>query len=215
MGLLGAASAAVGIGRAVGDVIATSLASVTLSAAADGLAATQSAAAVIAEAAGAPPARRFSGTGNTRWIEVRGLGSDGKTVADAVISALRDVPGVTRVHINGPIARAVVTVADGGPTPQTMAKVVARAEASCGVDEHRPELPMALSLPGDDAYLASRLAATLISSAGFGAAFLGGLLPMRGLPALLTAPVAVADPPPTTTCRGWCAMRSGSRCRCP
>lgn len=193
MGLLGAASAAVGIGRAVGDVIATTVTSAALGAAADGLAATQSAAAVIAEAAGAPPARRFSGTGNTRWIEVRGLGSDGKSVAEAVVSALREVPGVTRVHINGPTARAVVTVSDGRPTAQSLARVVARAEAACGVDESRPEIPMALSLPGDDAYLASRLTATLVSSAGFGVAFLGGLLPLRGLPALLTAPVSVAD----------------------
>lgn len=185
---------AVGLGRAAGEVVVTTLTSAAIGATADTLAAGQAAAGVVAEAAGATPARRFSSTGNTRWVEVRGLGHDGKTVAEAVISALRDVPGVTRVHINGPTARAVVTVADGGPTAAALAMVVARAEAASGTSIRTShDVPTALSLPGDDAYLASRLTATAVSSAGFGAAFVRSLLPLQGLPKLLTVPVAVAD----------------------
>lgn len=190
---------AVGLGRAVGDVITSTVAAAATGAAADALAATQSMAAVVAESAGAAPARRYSSVGQSRWIEIRGLAICGATLADAVVAALRDVPGVTSVHINGPTARAVVTVTEGGPTAETLAQVVARTEAHVksaairNASDVKTPAAAAISLPGDDAYLASRLAAAMVSSAGLGAALVGSLLPLRGMPKLLTIPVALAD----------------------
>ncbi|WP_018602534.1 cation-translocating P-type ATPase [Mycobacterium sp. 155] len=169
------------------ELVGSAVTAVAAGLAADTLAATQSAAAVLGEAAGVGPARRFTSTEITRWIEVRGLGTDG--VAEAVGAALRATPGVTAVHLNGPTARVVVTVTGTGPTAQQLARVIAAAEESCGVTGSSSPS----SLPGDDALVATRMVATTVSAVGLGAAALGSLLPIRGIPRLVAAPVAMAD----------------------
>lgn len=184
---------AIGLGRAAGDVALSSLAVATVGAVADTLAAAQAVSGVIAEAAGAGPTRRYSEVGNSRWIEVRGLTGSNETLAEAVVSALRDVPGVTSAHFNGPTARVVVTVSEHGPSAEALARVVARAETEERGGADATAARNTISLPGDDALLASRITATAVSSVGFGAAFVGNLLMLRGLPKLLTTPVTLAD----------------------
>nr|WP_313776390.1 hypothetical protein [Mycobacterium sp.] len=102
---------------------------------------------------------------------------------------MRDTPGVTAVHIIGPTGSAVVTVTRGGPSAAQLTRVVADAEKCCGAPYLAPGPP----LPGDDAILASRITATAVSTVGLGVAALGSLLPVRGIPRLLVAPVAMAD----------------------
>lgn len=182
---------ALGLGRAMGDVVSSTVAAAALGAAQEALTVAQTGMGMLAEAAGANPARRVSARANGRWIEVRGLDTHGETIAAAVRDALSDVPGVNAVHINGPTGRAVVVVADGGPSAPRLAAVVARAEAA--VPSARPASPRPLSLPGDDTLLIGRAVATAVSSVGFGAAAIGALLPVKGVSRLLSAPVAVAD----------------------
>nr|WP_099020410.1 cation-translocating P-type ATPase [Mycolicibacterium palauense] len=178
------------LGRAAGGVVSASLTAAAAGTAADTLAATQSVAGALGEAVGAPPVRRCSTTGNARWVEVRGLADGGQALADAVVTALRDVPGVTGVHINGPTGRAVVTVGRRGPSERALVDAVVAAEAAAGPRNARTR---PVSLPGDDAIMASRLTGAILSSTGLGAALAGGVLPLRLVPKLLTAPFTVAD----------------------
>lgn len=189
---LAGGEATVELGRAVSGLALSAVTAVAAGAAADTLAAGQASAAMLAEAAGVFPARRYSATGTSRWIEIRGLDAEASSVAVEVGKALRAVPGVTSVHINGPTARAVITVTEDGPSVQRLARVVAEAEARAA--RHAPK-PARIdgSLPGDDALLAGRLTATLVSSTGLAAAILGSLSPFHGIPRLLVAPVNMAD----------------------
>lgn len=195
---------AVNLGRAVGDTVSASLVEATAKVAGDALAVARTGGAMLAEAAGATPARRFSSHGANRWIEIRGLDTGGDALAEAVRTALCDVAGVTGVHINGPTARAVVTVGDAGPSAAALAGVIAQVESTASRDGAARRV---VSLPGDDALLAGRVAATAISAAGLGAAVIGSLLPVSRISRVLTAPVTVADYHPKI--RGFIDNRLG------
>jgi cation-transporting P-type ATPase I len=191
---------------ACGELVGAAVTATAAGLAADTLAAAQSTLAVLGEAAGAAPARRFSSAGHTHWIEIRGLASGGgAAVAEAVTSALRDTPGVTGVRINGPTSRAVVTVTPDGPGPQRLTRVVAEAERRVGIVA--PDSP-SMSMPGDDALLAGRLAAAAVSSMALGAATVGYVLPLRGFPRMFSAAVTMADHHPTV--RGLVEHRLGT-----
>ncbi|MDY6997844.1 MAG: cation-translocating P-type ATPase [Actinomycetota bacterium] len=173
--------------RAGADLAASAATATAAGLAEDTLAATQATLAMLGEALGATPARRISSAGQTHWIDVRGLATDG-AVAETVSAALRETPGVTAAHINGPTARAVVTVTRTGPGATHLAAVVAAAEKRCGVGREVPA-----SLPGDDPLLAGRVTAAVVSGVGLGAATLGSMLPLGGMTRLVSTPVVLAD----------------------
>ncbi|MEP9393090.1 cation-translocating P-type ATPase [Gordonia sp. VNK1] len=109
---------------------------------------------MIAEAFGGTPARRITSNGDVHWIEVRGLDTDFDALAEAVAIALDATPGVTDVHVNGPLSRVMVTVAAGGPSAADLAAVIADAERRAP----REATPPALApLPGDDNVIAADL----------------------------------------------------------
>ncbi len=152
---------------------------------------TRAAAGAVAEAMGGPPARRVSGNGPRRWIEVRGLeGEHGSAIAADVLAAVRAMPGVQQAHLNRTLARVVVTVADDGPSVPELCRTIAGAERR---DRTRAGRPLPASLPGDDALLMGRMVAATAASVGLGLSLTGSLLRLPRLPDLVAVPPTVAD----------------------
>ncbi|WP_322859623.1 cation-translocating P-type ATPase [Mycobacterium europaeum] len=152
---------------------------------------TRAAAGAVIEAVGGPPARRVSGNGPRRWIEVRGLdGAHGPAIATDVLAAVRALPGVRQAYLNRTLARVVVTVADDGPSPAALCRSVADAERRGG---RRAGRALPASLPGDDAVLMGRMVAATAASVGFGLSLTGSLLRLPRLPDLVAVPPTVAD----------------------
>lgn len=146
-------------------------------------------AAVVAEAAGGPTVRRISRHGSRRWIEVRGLsGPNADEIADAVLAAVREVPGVLDAVINRSVARVVVTVGSDGPGAD-VAAVVAAAERRAGAaPRHRP-----LTLPGDDALLLTRALGAGAAAAALAVSVAGAGMRLPGLSSALSVPITLAD----------------------
>ena len=144
---------------------------------------------MVVEAVGGPPARRVSRRGSRCWIEVRGLGGpDADALAEEVLAAVREVPGVLDAVINRSVARVVVTIAPQG-CRQDLAAVVAEAERRVGTHpRHRP-----LNLPGDDAALAARALAVAAAAMGLGASLAGAAVKAPGLPTLVSVIPTLAD----------------------
>ena len=188
MSLLGAPfMLARGLLNASVDLVGAAATATAAAMAEDALTAAQATIEVVGEALGATPARRISSSGQTHWIDVRGLGAD-NDVALVVSAALRETPGVVSAYVNGPTDRAVITVARNGPSAARLGRVIADAEQRCGVTRGGP-----VSLPGDDVLLTSRIAATLVSGIGLSTATLANMLPLSVLPRMLAAPVALAN----------------------
>lgn len=185
--LLGA-GAAVRAGRSAGDAVAGAITSSS-----DEIrSALGTSAAMVAEAIGATPARRVTETPDTRWIEVRGLDSDFDAVSAAVHESLTDLPGVTDVHVNGPLSRVIVSVAAGGPSATELAAVVAEAErrALPGAQPRPTALP---SLPGDATVLAADLVGTGVSGMFLAASVVTTVFPVVRLSQVVAAPITVAN----------------------
>ncbi|WP_085241702.1 cation-translocating P-type ATPase [Mycobacterium europaeum] len=152
---------------------------------------TRAAAGAVIEAVGGPPARRVSGNGPRRWIEVRGLdGTHGPAIATDVLAAVRAMPGVRQAYLNRALARVVVTVADDGPSAAALCRSVADAERRGG---RRAGRALPASLPGDDALLMGRMVAATAASVGLGLSLTGSLLRLPRLPDLVAVPPTVAD----------------------
>lgn len=143
------------------------------------------------EATGGPRARRSSGNGDRRWIEVRGLaGPDGPTIEAELLAALSSAAGVRTAHVNRAVGRVVVSVDADGPSTVALCRMVAEAEGRATVPiEH--ELPA--SLPGDDQVLMARTVAAVAAAAGFALALAGSSLRVPGLPVVVSVPPAVVD----------------------
>ncbi|MGD1254705.1 cation-translocating P-type ATPase [Mycobacterium seoulense] len=175
----------------LGGHVAASLGKSLAHATPDVPALTRAAAGAMLEAAGGPPARRVSDNGQRRWIEVRGLGGEhGAAIAADVLAAIRAMPGVRQAYLNGTLGRAVVTVADDGPSASELCRAVAHAERRHG---RSPGRSLPASLPGDDAVLMGRMVAATAASVGFGLSLTGSLLRLPRLPDLVAVPTTVAD----------------------
>ncbi len=203
MGLLGSsfrlAQVAAGTALLAGDAAAGAARAIVGSAAevAGGIASNteagaRTAASVLVEAIGGPPARRTSSHGFRHWIEVHGLsGPEGSAIADEVLASMRAVPGVTGAVINHSVARVVVT-AKPGHTVAELAAVVAEAERRIRTEtnlyRHRP-----LTLPGDDAVLAARTLSAAAAAVGLGLSLTGNVWRVPRLPDLLAVAATAAD----------------------
>ncbi len=153
--------------------------------------ATRAVVAVAVEAAGGEPARRASRHGRRHWVEVRGLsGPDAEAIADAVLDAVRAVPGVLDVVLNRSVARLVVTVDEHGPG-EDLAAVVAAAESQARSDA-APH-PRSLSLPADDTLLVARVMGAAVAATGLGLSLAGAALRVPGLPGIVSAAPTLAD----------------------
>ena len=140
---------------------------------------------------GGAPARRRWRSDDRCWIEVRGLdGADGQALGDAVLDAMRVLPGVLSARINYSVRRVVVAVTDDGPSLDELCQAVAAVEAGHGTDPgaHRPT-----DLPGDGVLLSGRALAAAANGAGLCVAAVGGVLPWRALPPGLAAAVTAVD----------------------
>ena len=146
---------------------------------------------IAVEAVGGPPTRRSSRHGRRRWIEVRGLsGPDADAIADAVLEAVRDIPGVTDAVINRSVARVVITVATDG-NRQDLSAVVADAERKArnqAAHRHHP-----LTLPGDDILLVARACSAAIAAASLGFSLGGATMRLPGLPNLVSVAPTLAE----------------------
>lgn len=160
-------------------------------------AAARLAASGVAQALGAQPGRRVSSEAGTRWIEVFPVG-DFDAFANDLHDTLAALPGVTDVHVNGPLSRVMVVVAAGGPPADELVGVVAATEARHGRDGAMPPRGTGTEsrgpgLPADDSSLAAGLVAVGISAAGLTVATVGAVLPVPRLSRLAAAPAAVVD----------------------
>ncbi len=139
--------------------------------------------------------RCFRGEGRA-WVEVRGLdGPAGDELATAVLGAARALPGVTSVRLNHPLARLVVGFdpAAGGDVVslRELCRVVTDTENQYRRAAGRRRPPT--SLPGDGMTQALRTLTVGANVAGLGAATVGRLLRLPGLPLGLEAGVVVID----------------------
>lgn len=179
-------AATVGAGRAVtGAVVET---------AAGAESAARTAVRVVVEALGGPPARRRSAHDGTHWIEVRGLGSDdGHRIGAGVLAALQSTPGVDTAALNVATARAVVVVAEDGPTAAELCRLVDEAESRVSTT---PARTAPLSLPGDDEVLAARLLAAAIAAVGVAPAAIGAALRLGHVGDIVAAPLTLLEHTP-------------------
>ncbi len=144
--------------------------------------------------------RHWHGDGRA-WIEVRGLdGPGGAELGDAVLEALRDLPGVATVALNRPLARVVVEyhaddqAAAGSGAAVTLADLcsaVGAAEKSAGAASG--ERTGTGSLPGDGLLLATRGAMVGVNAAALGIAVTGRALRWPGGPAVVGAAASLAN----------------------
>ncbi|WP_409437615.1 HAD-IC family P-type ATPase [Mycobacterium sp. SMC-14] len=139
--------------------------------------------------------RCFRGEGRA-WVEIRGLdGPAGDELATAVLGAARALPGVVSVRLNHPLSRLVV-----GLDPAAGGDVVSVRELCQAVSDierqYRSRTPgghAPVSLPGDEMTQALRVLTVGANIAGLGAATVGRLLRLPGLPLGLEAGVVVVD----------------------
>ncbi|MGB3334804.1 MAG: cation-translocating P-type ATPase, partial [Mycobacterium sp.] len=139
--------------------------------------------------------RCFRGEGRA-WVEIRGLdGPAGDELATAVLGAARALPGVVSVRLNHPLSRLVV-----GLDPAAGGDVVSVRELCQAVSDierqYRSTAPgghAPVSLPGDEMTQALRVLTVGANIAGLGAATVGRLLRLPGLPLGLEAGVVVVD----------------------
>nr|WP_059039044.1 cation-translocating P-type ATPase [Gordonia desulfuricans] len=147
---------------------------------------------VIVEAVGGTPARRIGSHDGVHWIEVRGLDDHFDAVSAGVRNALTDLPGVTDVHVNGPLSRVVVTIAAGGPSARELVAVIDDAERRATGGATGPRRAPLPCLPGDDALLAADLLGTGLASATLAVATVGRIVPIPVLSRVAAAPVTTA-----------------------
>ncbi|HYZ69641.1 MAG TPA: cation-translocating P-type ATPase [Mycobacterium sp.] len=153
---------------------------------------------IAVEALGGTPKRRCSSRGARHWIEVRGLDTEnGRAIADEVLTALRDTPGVCDASLNSAVARVVVTVEDDGPSRAELCKIVDDAERRAAESIPRK---WPTTLPGDDEVVVARTAAAAMAAAGFGLAVAGSALRV-GLPEWVSVPPTVLDHIPSLRTR--------------
>ncbi|WP_241178625.1 cation-translocating P-type ATPase [Mycobacterium sp. P7213] len=165
------------------------------------------AAAVLPNGDGGPVLSRrcFRGEGRA-WVEIRGLdGPAGDELATAVVEAARALPGVISVRLNHPLSRLVVgldSTADDVVSVRELCHVVADVESRHSFDspasslanrtaESRGQAPV--SLPGDGMTETLRALTVGANIAGLGAATVGRLLRLPGLPLGLEAGVVLVD----------------------
>ena len=146
---------------------------------------------VAVEAVGGEPARRGSRHGRRYWIEVRGLaGPDADAITAEVLESVRAVPGVIDAVVNHSVARVVVTV-DPTAVRHDLHAVVAAAESrarSQPAPRHRP-----LTLPADDAVVATRVLGAMAAATGLGLSVAATVMKIPGLPALVSVVPTLAD----------------------
>ncbi|HEU4362648.1 MAG TPA: cation-translocating P-type ATPase, partial [Mycobacterium sp.] len=162
------------------------------------LPARQAAKLVSREFAGSALARHCSRSDGRAWIEVRSLaGPNGPKLASTMLGAVRALPGVSAARLNHPLSRLVVEIDPDAPDAvslRELCRVVTDAENRCrsrqvrAADGQRPA-----ALPGDGLVLAARAVTVGANTAGLGAAVLGRLLRLPGLPLGLEATVVAVD----------------------
>ncbi|WP_200900676.1 cation-translocating P-type ATPase [Mycolicibacter heraklionensis] len=157
--------------------------------------------------------RCFRGEGRA-WVEIRGLdGPAGAELATAVLGAARALPGVVSVRLNHPLSRLVVGLdptADDVVSVRELCQVVSDTESRHSPDRIRrssfdspasslanrrakPRGHAPVSLPGDGMTEMLRALTVGANIAGLGAATVGRLLRLPGLPLGLEAGVVVVD----------------------
>ncbi|WP_085126862.1 cation-translocating P-type ATPase [Mycolicibacter engbaekii] len=138
--------------------------------------------------------RCFRGEGRA-WVEIRGLdGPAGAELATAVLDAARALPGVVSVRLNQPLSRLVVGLEPGGIGVVSMSELcetVAETERRFRPAKTSGQAPV--SLPGDGLTQALRVLTVGANVVGLGAATVGQLLRLPGLPLGLEAGVVVID----------------------
>lgn len=160
--------------------------------------ATGVAGAILPNGDGGPKLSRrcFRGEGRA-WVEVRGLdGPAGDELATAVLDAARALPGVVSVRLNHPLSRLVVgldtAAADNDVVSvRELCQVVSDTESRYRETGSRGRA--AVSLPGDAMTETLRALTLGANIAGLGAATVGRLLRLPGLPLGLEAGVVVID----------------------
>ncbi|WP_207543242.1 cation-translocating P-type ATPase [Mycolicibacter heraklionensis] len=142
--------------------------------------------------------RCFRGEGRA-WIEIRGLdGPAGDELATALLDGARALPGVISVRLNHPLSRLVVGLDPAANSDvvsvRELCQVVSDIESQYRTDRipqssgHAP-----VSLPGDGMTEMLRALTVGANIAGLGAATVGRLLRLPGLPLGLEAGVVVID----------------------
>ncbi len=139
--------------------------------------------------------RCFRGEGRA-WVEIRGLDDPaGDELATAVLGAARALPGVVSVRLNHPLSRLVVgldpTAGSDVVSVRELCQVVSDTESQYRADRSRGHAPV--SLPGDGMTETLRALTVGANIAGLGAATVGRLLQLPGLPLGLEAGVVVVD----------------------
>lgn len=140
--------------------------------------------------------RCFRGEGRA-WVEVRGLdGPAGDELATAVLDAARALPGVVSVRLNHPLSRLVVGLDSAAAdkdvvSVRELCRVVSDTESRYRATASPDRA--AVSLPGDAMTEALRALTLGANIAGLGAATVGRLLRLPGLPLGLEAGVVVID----------------------
>ena len=142
--------------------------------------------------------RCFRGEGRA-WVEIRGLdGPAADELATAVLDAARALPGVISVRLNHPLSRLVVgldSAAADVVSVRDLCQVVADTESQYRTDRIRAESHghAPVSLPGDGMTETLRALTVGANIVGLGAATMGRLLRLPGLPLGLEAGVVVID----------------------
>ncbi|HET9874161.1 MAG TPA: HAD-IC family P-type ATPase, partial [Mycobacterium sp.] len=156
------------------------------------------------EFAGSTLSRRCWRSDDHAWIEVRGLdGPGGAELATTVVSTARALPGVKSARLNHPLSRLVVDLDSAGADPPSLrdlCSAVTDAEDRCrhrtvsAVDGDRPAGAVkSASVPGDGLAVALRALTVGANAAGLGAAVVGRMLRLPGLPLGLEATVVAVD----------------------
>lgn len=150
---------------------------------------------VVGDAVGGRTSRRsWSGSGRV-WLEVRGLeDGDGDGLATAVLSAVRQLPGVHRAELNRTLGRLIVAVPADGPTVAELSEVVAQAEQAHVQGSGRRG--RAAYLPGDGVLVAGRALAVAADALGLAAAVTGRALRLPKLSGAVAAGVVLIDTQP-------------------
>ncbi|MFT4086650.1 MAG: cation-translocating P-type ATPase [Gordonia sp. (in: high G+C Gram-positive bacteria)] len=147
-------------------------------------------ASAVGEVLSGRPLRRISTHGDDRWIEVRGLTAQFDVLEPLLRTGFEALPGVTGVHVNGPLSRVMVTVSADGPSNDDLTRVIETAE---GALDDASTAVRGEPLPGDDAQLAANLLAVAVTGLAAGAAVAGSLLPIGRLSRAAAVPITVAD----------------------
>ena len=161
------------------------------------------------ELGGPTLSRRCSVSESRAWIQVRGLsGPTGAELGTALLSSARAAAGVTAARLNYPLARLIVELDPNDPDTislRGLCRLVsgvedlfdATAPAVPAVPETDGQAParraQPVSLPGDGMTQAMRTATLGANLLGLGAATVGRLLRLPGLPLGLESLVVAVD----------------------